>query len=55
MLGRCANDAGIDDLSLAGSESVLLQLALHLGKDLVLDIGLHQTLAKDPDCVAIRD
>ena len=30
-----------------------LQLALHLGKDLVLDIGLHQTLAKDPDRVAI--
>lgn len=55
VLNGCANDAGVDDLPLAGPESMLLQLALHLGKDLMLDVGLYQALAKDPDRVAIRN
>ncbi len=49
-----ANDAGIDDLPLAGPESVILQLPLHLCQDLMLEIGLYQALAKDPDRVAIQ-
>ncbi len=53
VLDRCPDNAGIDDLPLAGPEAVLLQLTLHLGKDPMLDVGLYQTLAKDPDRVAI--
>nr|CAB76428.1 hypothetical protein [Azotobacter vinelandii] len=54
VLDGRANDAGIDDLPFASPEAVCLQLTLHLGKDPMLDVGLYQALAKDPNRVAVR-
>lgn len=47
--------SGIDDLALPCLEAALLKLALPLIEDQVFSLRLHQTLAKVPERVAIRD